>query len=148
MWCVFEVSVSVDKTRAKPAPDGRFATSGVKQLAVEFFKRNAPNPPYLTQNSWVVCFRSFGRQNSCETRTRGPFWSLLERINLQLIFFETIALNPPRLTLNSCLVRFRSFGIGAQNSWKTRRRWPFFPLLERNNLQLNFLKLTHPIHPV
>jgi hypothetical protein len=79
----------MDKIRAKPAPDGRFATPGVKQLAVEFFKTNAPNPPYLTQNSWVVRFRSFsfGRQNSRETRTRGPFWSLLERINSQLIFF-------------------------------------------------------------
>jgi hypothetical protein len=47
----------------------------MKQLRVELFETNAPNPPRLTQTSWVVHFRGFyfGRQNSCETRPRESF---------------------------------------------------------------------------
>src|SRR5579859_3427758 len=63
-------------------------TCGAKKVAVAFFESNAPNPPRLTQNSCVVCSRSFGfgHQNSCETRPRGPFRPLVERKKLQLIF--------------------------------------------------------------
>jgi hypothetical protein len=80
VWCVFEVSVSVDKTRAKPAPGAVLAMVEMKKLVVDFFAMNAPNPPCWTQNSCLVCFRSFGfgRQNSCETRPRvrsGHLWS-------------------------------------------------------------------------
>jgi hypothetical protein len=55
------------------------ATSVAKKVAVEFFKTNAPNPARLTQRSCLVSFRSFsfGRQNSCETCPRWPFWPLL-----------------------------------------------------------------------
>jgi hypothetical protein len=88
VWCVFAVLVLADRTRAKPAPMGRSSYLWSEKNAVDFFETNAPNPPRLTQNSCLVCFRSFcfGRQNSCETRTQGPFWPLVEQINLQLIF--------------------------------------------------------------
>ena len=64
------------------------ATCGAKKVAVDFFQSNAPNPPRLTQNSCLLCFRSFGfgHQNSCGTRPRGPFWLLVERKKLRLIF--------------------------------------------------------------
>src|SRR5579871_4940217 len=72
-----------------PTPRAVLAISGAKKVAVDFFELNAPNPPRLTQNSCLVCFRSFGfgHQNSCETQPRGPFWPLVVRQLLQFIFF-------------------------------------------------------------
>src|SRR5579859_457995 len=66
-----------------PTPRAVLATSGAKKVAVDFFQSNAPNPPRFTQNSCLVCFRSFGfgQPYSCETRTRGPFWRLVEQKN-------------------------------------------------------------------
>ena len=71
-----------------PTPRAVLATSGAKKVAVDFFQSNAPNPRRLTQNSCLVCFRSFGfgLQNRCETRPGGPFWPHEERKKLQLIF--------------------------------------------------------------
>src|SRR5579859_8071880 len=71
-----------------PIPWAVLATRGAKKVAVDFFESNAPNPPRVTQNSCLVCFRNFGfgHQNSCEPRPRAPFWPLVERKKLQLIF--------------------------------------------------------------
>src|SRR5579859_7271228 len=71
-----------------PTPWAILGTRGAKKVAVDFFESNAPNPPRFTQNSCLVCFRSFsfGHQNSCQTRPRGPFWPQEERKKLQLIF--------------------------------------------------------------
>src|SRR5579859_1283116 len=87
-WCVFAVSVSVTKTRAKPDTEGRSGHLWSEKNCSSFFESNAPNLPRLTQNSCLVCFPSFGfgHQNSCETRPRGPFWLHKERKKLQLIF--------------------------------------------------------------
>jgi hypothetical protein len=71
-----------------PTPRAVLATRGVKKVVVDFFESNAPNPPRLTQNSCLVCFRSFGfgHQNSCEIRPLGPFSLHVERKKLQLSF--------------------------------------------------------------
>src|SRR5579859_4252909 len=128
------------KLMPNPTPWVVLTTRGPKKVAVDFFESNAPNPLRLTQNSCLVCFRSFGfgHENSSETRHRGSFWPLVERENLQLIFFESNTSNPPHLIQNSCLVCFHSFGFGHQNSCKTRPRAPFWPLVERKKLQLIF----------
>src|SRR5579859_5573793 len=71
----------------KPTSRAILSTCEEKKVAVDLFEWNAPNPPRLTQNSCLVCFRSFGLrlQNSSETRTRGPFWPLVERKKVRLI---------------------------------------------------------------
>src|SRR5579871_2237047 len=71
-----------------PTPRAVLATCRAKKVAVAFFESNASNPPRLTQNSCLLCLRSFafGQQNSCETRPRGPCWPLVERKKLQLLF--------------------------------------------------------------
>src|SRR5579859_6943069 len=71
-----------------PTPRAVLATSGAKTIAVDFFESNAHNPPHLTQNSCLVCFRSFGfgNQNSCETRPRGLLRPLVERKKLRFNF--------------------------------------------------------------
>src|SRR5579859_4380407 len=63
------------------------ATCRAKKVAVAFFESNASKPPHLTQNSCLVCLRSFdfGQQNSCKTRPRGPCWPLVEQKKLQLL---------------------------------------------------------------
>src|SRR5579859_5097049 len=95
-----------------PTPRAVQATCGAKKFCVDFCESNAPNPPRLTQNSCLVCFRCFGfaHQNSCETRPLGPFWPLVEPKKVAVDLFESNAPNPPRLTQNSCLLCFRSFG--------------------------------------
>jgi len=69
-----------------PTTRAVLATRGVKK--VDFFRIERTNPPCLTQNSCLVCFRSFGfgHQNSYETRPLGPIRPLVERKKLQLIF--------------------------------------------------------------
>src|SRR5579859_3563709 len=80
-----------------PTPRAVLATSGAKTIAVDFLESNAHNPPRLTQNSCLVCFRSFGfgHQNSCEARPQGPLWPHQERKQLQLIFSNrTLTIHP------------------------------------------------------
>src|SRR5579859_2630454 len=101
-----------------------------------FFRIERTQSTPLTQNSCLVCFRSFNcrYQNSCETQPRGPFWTLVERKKIAVDFFEANAPNPPCLTQNSCPVCFRGFGFGHQNSCETRPQGPFWLHEERKTL--------------
>src|SRR5579859_4153673 len=68
-----------------------------KKLQLIFFESNAPNPHHLTQNSFLVCFRSFGfgHQNSCETRPRPEGRSgNLRSEKISVDFFESNAPTP------------------------------------------------------
>src|SRR5579859_7638900 len=97
-----------------PTPWAVLATRGAKKVAVDFFESNAPNPPRLTQNSCLVCFRSigFGQQNSCETRPRGPFWILEERKKLELIFSNrTHPIHPVSPKAHVCCVFVVSISV-------------------------------------
>jgi hypothetical protein len=98
-----------------------------KKLVVDFSEMNAPNPPVDPKLMFgVFCSFGFGRQTSCETRPRVPFWPLVERKNLQLIFWnERTQSSPfdPKLMFGV----FSSFGFGRQTSCETRPRGQFWP---------------------
>src|SRR5579859_4520445 len=143
VWCVFAVSVSVTKTRAKPDPEGRSGYIRSEKICRWFFRiertQSTPFDPKLMCGVFSQ-FR-FRSPKLVRNLTRGPFRPRVERKKLQLTFFESNAPNPPRLTQNSSLVCFRSFGFGHQNSCETRPRGPFWLHKERKNLQMIFFRI-------
>ena len=150
VWCIFEVLVSVDKSNAKPAPEGRSGHLWSEKTCSRFFRNERTRFTPFDPKLMFGAFSKFQFWSTKLVRNPSP-WAVLATNGAKkhaVDFFKTNAPNPLRLTQNSCLVRFRSFGFGRQNSCETRRRGPFWLLVERKNLQLIFSKRTHRIHPV
>jgi hypothetical protein len=91
------------KNGSKLAREDRYSDFSNKKLAVECSATNAPNPPLLTQNSCLLCFRSFRfrRKNGAKLAQEdrySDFWNK----KLAFKFSAKNAPNPPLLTQHSC----------------------------------------------
>ena len=113
------------KNGAKLSRRSVIATLSKKNLAVEFFATNAPNPPCLTQNSCLLRFWSFGFRRKTVRNIPGRcIIGTFGTIKLAVEFSATNAPNPPCLTQNSCLLRFQSFGFRRKNGAKLAQEVP------------------------